>query len=219
MKVKFTIPESLADISLSQYQRYMDIVDKNEDADADFLNLKSVEIFCNLKINDLRAIKTKDYEDILGDLAESFKSKTPFKKFFNFAGQKFGFIPSLENISMGEYIDLETYLGNVDLWHKAMAVMYRPVTNKRGDKYIIEPYETANKYADMMRYSSLDVFMGSQVFFYNLGKELVKHTLTSSKATVETQLLMEALEQNGVGTGVFMHWLEEGFPHLGMSLN
>ena len=220
MKVKFTIPESLADISLSQYQRYMDIVDKNEDADADFLNLKSVEIFCNLKINDLRAIKTKDYEDILGDLAESFKSKTPFKKFFNFAGQKFGFIPSLENISMGEYIDLETYLGNTKEWHKAMAVMYRPVTLENKDTYLVEDYESSEKYADIMAAAPLDIYLGSQVFFYNLGRELSRHILVcSDNPMIMDSALMKILDASGDGTPVFMHLLGERFGDSMTSLN
>ena len=218
MKFKLTIPTSLSEITLHQYQKYSKAI-KEEENNVQFHNMKAVEVFCGVRINDVRAIRAKDYEEILKDIANVFQSQTPFENRFELDGQEFGFIPDLDDMTLGEYIDLETYLGDVELWHKAMAVMYRPVTNKRGDKYIIEPYETANNYADMMRYSSLDIFMGSQVFFYNLGKDLVKHTLTSSKATVEMQLLMEALNQNGVGTGVFMHWLEEGFPHLGMSLN
>jgi len=54
MKIKFHIPESTADISLKDYQKYLSISEKEED-NTDFLNLKSVEIFCGLKINDLRA--------------------------------------------------------------------------------------------------------------------------------------------------------------------
>lgn len=210
MKVKFTIPESLSDISLRKYQRYMDIAD-NED-DVDFLNLKSVEIFCDLKINDLRAIKTRDYEDILNDLAESFKSKTPFKKQFKFQGIDYGFIPDLENISMGEYIDLETYLGSTKDWHKAMAVLYRPITIQRGDMYLIEEYETADKYSDIMAAAPLDIYLGAQVFFYNLGRELSKHILISSgnPMMVDSQL-MRILEGSGDGTHLFMHLLEDRF--------
>jgi hypothetical protein len=218
MKVKFTIPESLADISLMQYQRYMDIVDKEDDTN--FLNLKSVEIFCNLKINNLRAIKAKDYEDILYDLGESFKSKTPFKRTFKYNDTTFGFIPDLENISMGEYIDLETYLGTTKDWHKAMAVLYRPVTLERDDMYLIEDYETADKYSDIMAASPLDIYLGTQVFFYNLGRELSKHILVSSDSLMlmDSQL-MRILDGSGDGTAPYMHLLQERFGDSMTSLN
>mgnify|MGYP001828361880 CR=1 FL=1 len=47
MKIKFNIPETLADVSLRDYQKYLKISEMEED-NTDFLNLKSVEIFCGL---------------------------------------------------------------------------------------------------------------------------------------------------------------------------
>lgn len=218
MKVKFTIPESLGDITLSQYQRYMAIADKNEDVD--LLNIKSVEIFCGLKIRDVRAIKAKDYEDILNDLSLSFQSKTPFQRTFKYRDTTYGFIPDLENISMGEYIDLETYLSDTKDWHKAMAVLYRPITLEKDDMYLIEEYETADKYCDIMAAAPLDVYLGSQVFFYNLGRELTKHILVSSdNQMIMDSQLMRILEESGDGTHLFMHLLEDRFGDSMTSLN
>ena len=219
MKIKFHIPESTADISLKDYQKYLSISEKEED-NTDFLNLKSVEIFCGLKINDLRAVHAKDYEEILNDLSNAFKAKTPFKQHFTMDGVKFGFIPDLENITLGEYIDIETYLQDSSTLHKAMAVLYRPVTFEKNDMYLIEKYETADKYSTQMLNAPLDVYLGSQVFFYNLGKELVKHILLySDNQVVEDLELMRILEENGVGTVAFMHLLEGNFGDSMLSLN
>ena len=219
MKIKFNIPETLADVSLQDYQKYLKIAEKEKD-NTDFLDLKSVEIFCSLKINDLRAIQAKDYDEILNDLSVAFESKTPFKQHFSLNGVKYGFIPDLENISLGEYIDLETYLQDVESYHKAMAVMYRPVTFEKNETYLIEEYETADKYAAQMKKAPLDIYLGSQVFFYNLGRELAKHILLSSDNPEGMDLeLMKILEENGVGTVAFMHLLEGNFGDSMLSLN
>ena len=52
-----------------------------------------------------------------------------------------GFIPKLDDISLGEYIDIETNISDWQKMHKAMAVLYRPVNFKLGNKYGIAPYE------------------------------------------------------------------------------
>jgi len=82
-------------------------------------------------------------------------------------------------MSFGEYIDLETNIGEWDSMHKAMAVMFRPIVKTKGDKYEIEPYEGTATYSEVMKYAPLDVVMGAMVFFYNLSNELLKATLHS----------------------------------------
>ena len=52
-----------------------------------------------------------------------------------------GFIPKLDDISLGEYIDIENNLSDWQKIHKAMAVLYRPVNFKLGNKYGITSYE------------------------------------------------------------------------------
>jgi hypothetical protein len=58
-----------------------------------------------------------------------------------------------------------------------MAVLYRPVTQRAGKRYDIEPYESATKYCDLMKEAPMDVVMGAIVFFWTLGSELLVHTL------------------------------------------
>jgi hypothetical protein len=56
-------------------------------------------------------------------------------------GVEYGFIPNLDDMSFGEYVDLDTYLGDWQNIHRAMAVLYRPIREKRGERYNIVPYE------------------------------------------------------------------------------
>jgi len=60
------------------------------------------------------------------------------------------FIPNLDDITNGEYVDLDTYIPDWDEMHKAMAVLFRPVIQNLKDKYIIEDYKGSAKYSDDM---------------------------------------------------------------------
>ena len=221
MKVKIKIPTSLSEIKLKNYQKYL-VIEKDNPKATEFLNLKVVELFCGLKIRDVKDIRFKDYEDILLQINKTFEqaTKVKFKKFLTLNGVEFGFIPDLENISMGEYIDLTTYLSDPATLHKAMAVMYRPAKRFKNDMYLIEEYESADKYSGIMSNAPLDVYLGSQVFFYNLGKELVMHTLSSlMNQEGKDSELQRILDENGDGIAQFMHLLKGDFGSLIPSLN
>ena len=62
------------------------------------------------------------------------------------------------------------------MMHQAMAVLYRPVTKRIKDKYLITDYEGTSEFSDVMRFMPLDVALGALVFFYQLGNELLKAT-------------------------------------------
>ena len=242
MKFKLTIPSKLSEIKLKDYQKYMKIVVENEDAH-EFLNRKAVEIFCNIKINDINAIKVSDFNDVLTTLNNTLTQKKKFKQRFKLKtkveikplfierifGKKstfedriveFGFIPKLDDISMGEFVDLQNYLADSKDLHKAMSVMYRPIKYSKKDMYLIEDYEGSEKYSDVMRYAPLDVVLGANVFFYSLGNELLKATIHSLEKEGEmNSQVKQILEENGDGIKAFMHLLEDNHFNLTMSLN
>jgi hypothetical protein len=97
--------------------------------------------------------------------------------------------------------------------HKAMAVLYRPITDKSKDLYLIEEYESALKYADNMKYMPTNVALGAMVFFYRLGSKLSNHMLQYIKKEMQSNPLSEVekkfLEQNGVGINQFTQSLKE----------
>jgi len=219
MKVKLKIPTDLSEIKLKEYQKYMSIVEANEDA-TEFLNLKAVEIFCNVKIKDVNSIKVSDFNEVVNTIDAAFKQIQKFKQRFTYQEIEYGFIPNLEDMSIGEFIDLQNYLTDSSDLNKAMAVMYRPITHKTKDMYLIEDYESSEKYCDIMKEVSLDIVMGAQVFFYNLGNELLTHTLTYLEKEVQTNTQAKhLLEENGVGIKAFTQLLEDNLTNLKTSLN
>ena len=119
-------------------------------------------------------------------------------------GVEYGFIPDWESFTAGEWIDMETYTG--DFWkaaHKAMAVLYRPIDRKWGDKYTIKPY-TAKEDASVFLDMPAPLVSGALLFFWTTEREL-HLTLQSSliqKATEVTHFL-----RSGSGTPSSIPWL------------
>jgi len=213
IQIELAVPTALSNITLGQYQRYVRILEENEGAD-DFLALKTIEIFCNISLKDVLHIPAKDAEKVLGIISKAFEEKPSLIRRFDLLGVDMGFEPSLETISLGAYIDVEDNISDWQMMHKAMAALYRPVNFKSKDKYTIAPYEPSEQVSELMREMPLDVVMSAMVFFYDLGKELLKAIpsyIQKNLTEEQTYLLKQTLAQSGGGINQSMHSLEEIF--------
>jgi hypothetical protein len=217
-QIELSVPDALSDITLGQYQKYLKILDQNKDDDnaAEFINMKTIEIFCNVDFKDVLKIPLSDAEKVLTIINKAFEEKPDIIRHFKLLNVDMGFIPSLERISLGEYIDIENGITDWQTMHKAMAVLYRPVNFRSKEKYTIAPYEPSDEVSELMKEMPLDVAMSSMVFFYALGMELLKAIPTYIQKNLteeQTYLLKQTLAQSGVGINQFTHLLK------GMSLD
>ena len=119
-------------------------------------------------------------------------------------------------MTFGEYVDLDHNIGSVENFHKAMAVLYRPITERRKDTYQIMGYSGTTEFSDVMKYAPLDVAMSASVFFYRLGNDLVQATLTSLEMEMKKNKELQTTIQSGLnsidnGDGIIqsMHSLKE----------
>ena len=207
MKLSITIPENLNDVSLGQYQKWLKIAkDKEQDH---FLQKKMIEIFCNVPLKQVLQIKANDIKNICLEISKLFAKEPRFIDRFNLNGKEFGFVPSLDEMTFGEYVDLDTYLNDWDLMHKAMGVLFRPITYKKKKQYLIEDYERADKYD--MKDMTLDVVFGATVFFYNLKNELQKVILSYLAIQKEIELPQHLRDSllNGAGINQYTDWQTE----------
>ena len=218
MSQKFTleVPQELSAITLQQYQKYLKVMEGNEDAeDTEFINLKVLEIFCGVTMKEAYKLPLAEFSFIINHIVEIFKEDTPLQRDFTLTDPKgdsvtFGFIPKLDDISLGEFIDLDNYIGDWQEIHKAMAVLYRPITFRKGDLYLIEDYEGSDKYAEVMKDAPVNVALGAVVFFYRLGNVLSSYLLDSLTEQMKTDKeLIADLEQNGDGISQYTQSLEE----------
>ena len=214
MKIEINVPDSLKDITLEQYQKFEKLNTK-ENKDSPFLLQKMIEIFCNLNLKDVSNIKFNSVQEITKHLNKVFDVKTELTSTFKLNGLDFGFVPDLDNITLGEYIDLDTYLGDWPNMHKAMNVLYRPITINNNDRYNIEDYKETDN-SESLKDMTLNIVMGSLVFFWNLNSELLQITLnylnqeTRKMSLEQRQILME----NGGGIHLSMDSLKKMLPSL-----
>ena len=204
MKLQITIPEKLSEITLSQYQSWLKVAEGKEITP--FLQQKMIEIFCNVTLKQVLMIKATDIDSITNDINKVFEEKPKLITMFKLNEMEFGFIPKLDEVTFGEYVDLDSYLPNWETMHKAMSVLFRPVTYKKKEKYLISDYEGSGKYD--LRNMTLDVVFGSVVFFWNLKNELQKHImnyLANQKEITISQELRDSLK-SGAGINQFMGW-------------
>tara|TARA_X000001316_G_C920653_1_gene34845 strand:+ start:310 stop:1014 length:705 start_codon:yes stop_codon:yes gene_type:complete len=218
MSQKFTIevPKDLSGITLQQYQKYLKIMDGKEDLeDNEFMNLKVLEIFCGVTMKQAYNLPLSEFSFIINHIVDVFKEDTPLQRDFTLTDPKgdsvtFGFIPNLDEITLGEFVDLDNYIGDWEQMHKAMAVLYRPITFRKGDLYLIEDYQGTDKYAGIMKDSPVNVALGAVVFFYRLGNVLSDYLMDSlTNQMMEDQELKDHLETSGDGTNQYMQSLKE----------
>jgi hypothetical protein len=106
--------------------------------------------------------------------------------------------------------------------HKAMAVLFRPITKKGlNNTYEIEKYNGSITYSDVMKHAPLDVVFGANVFFYNLGNELLKSTMNYLENNTQMQTILQQhnSENDGVGIVQSMDLLKEILQDLTQSQN
>lgn len=216
MKIDITVPDKLSEITLGQYQKYLKI--QSENTDERFLSSKMIEIFCELNLTDVMKLKLADVNAICSILSDMFNEKPALKRTFFMEGVEYGFIPNLEDMSFGEYIDLDNYLADWEMMDKAMGVLYRPIKNKYGERYSIQDYE--GKETAYMKAMPLDVALSAVLFFYHLGIDLSMTMMNYLENKEETALQQYLnLEQSGVGTRQFTASLKEILQDLKISLN
>ena len=214
--IKVKIPTSLSEITLRQYKHFLKI---SEDVKSDnFMNAKMVEIFCSLKLAEVMKLEVNAVDEIVEMISKLFEQKPALVTRFELNGTDYGFHTSLDNMSLGEYIDLDNNIGDWPNIERAMNVLYRPVVSKLKEKYSIAEYEVGNE-ADILD-MPMDAVLSSVFFLWNLGMELSQVMMNSLEAE-ETEVLTKYLnsQENGGGINQFTVSLTALLQDLNLSLN
>jgi len=216
--MKINIPESLNEITIKQFFDFKKCCEASQDEN--YLRLAMVSIFCDISVEDIKKISSKDFIEIVNQLTNIIKEQPIHIEKFVINGVKFGFIPNLENITAGEYIELDTLFKDEETYLEQMAVMYRPIIEEHKNLYRIEPFESIEKHKDIMIAAPISAYLGSKVFFCNLLSELLEsfqiYLVSGSKEVTD---LEEVLMTNGVGINQFIQSLEEISTNLTNQLN
>jgi hypothetical protein len=220
MRKEYTlkVPVSLDDITVEQYQKYVKVVEQHKDnEDSNFINLKLLNIFCGITMKEAYELPIQQFDSILNHIVKILSTKPKLQTRFTMTDPKgktveFGFIPNLDKMTLGEYIDAENYMSDWETMHKAMAVFYRPITAGNKDFYKIEKYEGSDKYSIIMKDTPASVAAGTFLFFLNLGIELSKITMDSlrkQQQTLKEDPTVKDSVKNGDGINQYTQSLKE----------
>ena len=165
-----------------------------EEQDKEFFMFKTIEIFCGVDIALVSKMRLSDAESISNEVLEVLQQNVPFTNKFELDGVKYGFIPDLQAISLGEFIDLEEGLSKDKDFHKAASVMFRPIVKEFGELYTIDGYEASTEMHHIMKQAPVGVISAAIVFFYNIANELLKASQDfSSQEKAEAMTILEKL--------------------------
>lgn len=211
MDIDIIVPEGLQDITLEQYQKFLAL--KSEDDM--FLTQKAVEIFCNVPLILVDKMPYNTVQRLAKRVFSYFEGNPSLVKRKRLKKAVYGFVPNLEDITLGEYVDLDSNVTDWKNMHKAMAVLYRPVVSEAGDYYEIEEYDGTDKYSEQMKEMTLEVVLGALVFFYHLGIDLsIAMTESLEEQMSTTSLPKQTSGESGDGTEVFINSLKETLQSL-----
>ena len=207
MQLEVSIPSTLKEVKLKDYQDFLLIENPSND---DLL-----KCILNINTKELGKIKDKDIDYLINHINKLFDQEHKFIPTFNLNGVAYGFIPNLDEITYGENKDVTSYINEWGNMHKAMAVLFRPLKQKQGHKYLIEEYEGSHKYSEVMKQMPLSVVLGAMVFFYNLTNELLNYIPSYlEKEVVKEQMIGQISQENGEAIQNYIHLLKETLQDL-----
>ena len=218
MKATITIPDSLDEITLKQYKHFLTIT---KDLEGEFFKQRMVESLCNVQYLSVQMMKRKDVNDIVNSLTNLINEDSEFKHRFYIKDMEFGMIPDLEDMTSGEFGDLTAYIGDWQTMNKAMAVLFRPIKERQGDKYSIVDYDGTGATSELLDFMPLSIAKGSMLFFYLLTNELVNAIQLSTMEEAAKEILQSQRnsEKSGDFTSTSTHLLKEMLDNLTLSQN
>ena len=172
-KVKeFKLISSWKDVTLEKWLKLIDFETGTKTEEA----TETIAALSNIPKQLVKELALKDVAVLMSKIAElQQKQDTKLKRIIEIEGVEYGFHPDLDSITLGEYADIETFIKNGVEKHlpELMAVLYRPIKEKKNDIYIINSYDgNIRLRAEEMKKMSAQQVQSALVFFYTFGKEL-----------------------------------------------
>ena len=198
----YNLIDSWSDVTLEKWMQVIDIETGSKAKEAE----ETIAALSDMPKKLVKELALRDVAIIMGKIGElQSKQDTVLKKVFEIDGVEYGMHPDLDSITLGEYADIETFIKNglEKNMPELMAVLFRPVT-RNGEVYTIEAYDgEISIRTEEMKKMSAEQVQSALVFFYHLGKELLKilpSFLLEQMQEIKTQLQTATLQKGGDGS-------------------
>ena len=200
----YTMINSWNDVTLDKWVKLIN--KKNETKSEEAIN--TISVLSDIPKKLVKELGINDIANILQRIAKmQEETSSKLKKIIKVNDIEYGFHPNLEEITLGEYADIETYIKNgiENNLPKLMAVLYRPIIEKDEDSYSIEAYGVNDMRMRAKKFTKMKAedVNNALVFFWTLGKELsmiLLPYLTEQSQEVLNKMQMTNSQTSGVGS-------------------
>ncbi len=165
---EFKLISSWSDVNLETWLKLIEFETGSKTKEAE----GTIAALSDMSKQLINQLSLKDVAVIMEKIAEFQAGQdSSLKKIIEIEGVEYGFHPNLDDITLGEYADLETFIKNGIEKHlpEVMAVLYRRVTEKTDSGvYTIEKYGgDLTIRAEQMKKMSAEQVQSALVFFYS----------------------------------------------------
>ena len=186
-KVKeFKLIKSWADVNLKTWIKLIEFQSDSKTKEAE----DTIALLSDIPKQLIKQLSLRDVAIIMSEISElQAVQDSSLKRIIEIGGVEYGFHPNLDDITLGEYADIEHFIktGIQENMPDIMAVLYRPIVEKENDVYTIEAYDgNITIRAEKMKLMSAEQVQSALRFFF----AFVNALLTTSQS-----FLMEKLKE------------------------
>ena len=201
---QFKLISKWSDVTLEKWLKLIEFSSKSKTKEAK----ETIAALSDIPKKLIDELALRDVAVMMSKISELQQEQgSSFKKIIEIEGKEYAFHPDLNEISLGEYADLETFIKNdvEKSLPEVMAILYRPIVEKgENGVYTIEAYDGNIRIrAEQMKKMSAQQVQNALVFFYNLGKGLLTtlpSVLIQQMKEMNQQLHQNPLRKNGDGS-------------------
>ena len=172
---EFKLVSNWSDVTLEKWLKLIEVETGSKTTEA----LETITALSDIPKQLVRELGIQDVAVIMSKIGElQVEQDSSLKSIIEVEGKEYGFHPRLDDITLGEYADLETFIKNgiENSMPEVMAILYRPITAKgENGVYTIEAYDgNISIRAEEMKKMSAEQVQSAMVFFWNFARELSK---------------------------------------------
>tara|TARA_R100000655_G_scaffold20797_1_gene42787 strand:- start:44 stop:640 length:597 start_codon:yes stop_codon:yes gene_type:complete len=164
---EFKLINKWSDVTLKSWIKLVDYTNGTKSSEA----LNTIAELSNIPKELIKQLELSDIAVIMNRVAElQQKQNSSLKRVIELEGKRYGFHPNLDEITLGEWADLETFIKD-DIEKnlpEVMAILYRPIVEEKNKVYTIETYDgNISIRTEIMRKMSAEQVQAALVFFYH----------------------------------------------------
>ena len=195
---EYNIINSWEDVTLEKWQQLVSGKRKSKSKEAQ----ETIALLSDIPKKLIEEMSLKDVATIF-ERVSKLQVEGKLKKVFKIDEVEYGFLPDLDEITLGSWADIEQYIkdGLEKNLHKIMAVLFRPITSKEGKMYSVQEYKDGRERAEKFR-KKMNAKQVQQAlrFFFVFVKEFVKILPSCLMEKMKKMQEKTTFQTSGVGS-------------------